>query len=209
MLLHHISGLYYLKGYNPMFTMLYEVADVLSGYPFRGAITAGEQGDVHVVQVRDAKSTGQISINGMVKTTLPGKKNPNWLRSGDVLFIAKGVKHFSALVDNLPSKTVCTPHFFMIRIKPEYQDKVKPEFICWQLNQIPAQRYFSITAEGSLHLIIRRQVLENVPIKLLDINEQKLISNMHNCAIEKQTKLQQLIECDKKEQDAIALNLLN
>lgn len=209
MLLHHISGLYYLKGYNPMFTMLYEVADVLSGYPFRGAITAEEQGDVHVVQVRDAKPTGQISINGMVKTTLPGKRNPNWLRSGDVLFVAKGVKHFSALVDNLPSKTVCTPHFFMIRIKPEYQDKVKPEFICWQLNQIPAQRYFSTTAEGSLHLSVRRQVLENTPLKLLDIKDQQLIANMHKCAIKERSVLLQLIENKDKEQAAIALNLLN
>nr|WP_244152553.1 hypothetical protein [Pseudoalteromonas spiralis] len=97
----------------------------------------------------------------------------------------------------------------MIRIKPEYQDKVKPEFICWQLNQIPAQRYFSTTAEGSLHLSVRRQVLENAPLKLLDIKDQQLIANMHKCAIKERSALLQLIENKDKEQAAIALNLLN
>ena len=192
-----------------MFTILCEVADVFSGYPFRGAIPADEIGDVHVVQVRDTRDTGEVFQDEMVKVILPGKKPPNWLLPGDVLFISKSVKHFSALVEDLPVKTVCSPHFFLIRVKTEYQNRVKPEFICWQLNQLPAQRYFSTTAEGSLNLIVRKQVLENTPIKLLDIKEQQLIANMHKCAIKERTALLQLIENKDKEQAAIALKLLN
>ena len=192
-----------------MFTILCEIADVFSGYPFRGTIPADENGDVHVVQVRDTRATGEVFQDEMVKVILPGKKAPNWLRSGDVLFVAKGVKHFAALVEDLPVNTVCSPHFFLIRVKPEYQNRVKPEFICWQLNQLPAQRYFSTTAEGSLHLSVRRQVLENTPIKLLDIKDQQLIANMHKCATKERTALSKLIENKDKEQAAIALQLLN
>lgn len=192
-----------------MFTILCEVTDVFSGYPFRGTIPADENGDVHVVQVRDTRATGEVFQDEMVKVILPGKKAPNWLRSGDVLFVAKGVKHFAALVEDLPVNTVCSPHFFLIRVKPEYQNRVKPEFICWQLNQLPAQRYFSTTAEGSLHLSVRRQVLENTPLKLLDIKKQQLIANMQRCAIKERTALFQLIKNQDKEQAAIALQLLN
>nr|WP_268841498.1 restriction endonuclease subunit S [Pseudoalteromonas sp. ACER1] len=192
-----------------MFTILCEVADVFAGYPFRGTIPSDENGDVHVIQVRDTRATGEVFQDEMIKVILPGKKAPNWLRSGDVLFVAKGVKHFSALVEDLPVKTVCSPHFFLIRVKPEYQNRVKPEFICWQLNQLPAQRYFRTTAEGSLHLSVRRQVLENTPLKLLDIKDQQLIANMHKCAIKERSALLQLIENKDKEQAAIALNLLN
>lgn len=192
-----------------MFTILCEVADVFAGYPFRGTIPSDENGDVHVIQVRDTRATGEVFQDEMIKVILPGKKAPNWLRSGDVLFVAKGVKHFSALVEDLPVKTVCSPHFFLIRVKPEYQNRVKPEFICWQLNQLPAQRYFRTTAEGSLHLSVRRQVLENTPLKLLDIKDQQLIANMHKCAIKERSTLLQLIENKDKEQAAIALNLLN
>lgn len=192
-----------------MFTILCEVADVFSGYPFRGTIPADENGDVHVVQVRDTRATGEVLQDEMVKVILPGKKAPNMLRSGDVLFVAKGVKHFAALVEDLPVNTVCSPHFFLIRVKPEHQNRVKPEFICWQLNQLPAQRYFSTTAEGSLHLSVRRQVLESTPLKLLDIKDQQLIANMHKCAIKERSALLQLIENKVKEQAAIALNLLN
>ena len=95
-----------------MFTILCEVADVFSGYPFRGTIPADENGDVHVVQVRDTRATGEVLQDEMVKVILPGKKAPNMLRSGDVLFVAKGVKHFAALVEDLPVNTVCSPHFF-------------------------------------------------------------------------------------------------
>ncbi|MCF2848348.1 restriction endonuclease subunit S [Pseudoalteromonas sp. ACER1] len=201
--------IFYKKVSAPMFTILCEVADVFAGYPFRGTIPSDENGDVHVIQVRDTRATGEVFQDEMIKVILPGKKAPNWLRSGDVLFVAKGVKHFSALVEDLPVKTVCSPHFFLIRVKPEYQNRVKPEFICWQLNQLPAQRYFRTTAEGSLHLSVRRQVLENTPLKLLDIKDQQLIANMHKCAIKERSALLQLIENKDKEQAAIALNLLN
>ncbi|WP_166419826.1 restriction endonuclease subunit S [Pseudoalteromonas sp. Z1A8] len=192
-----------------MFTILCEIADVFSGYPFRGTIPADENGDVHVVQVRDTRATGEVFQDEMVKVILPGKKAPNWLRSGDVLFVAKGVKHFAALVEDLPVNTVCSPHFFLIRVKPEYQNRVKPEFICWQLNQLPAQRYFSTTAEGSLHLSVRRQVLENTPLKLLDIKDQQLIADMHKCALKERAAMMQLIKNKDKEQTTIALKLLN
>ena len=108
-----------------MLTILCEVADIFSGYPFRGAIPADENGDVHVVQVRDTRDTGEVFQDEMVKVILPGKKPPNWLLPGDVLFISKSVKHFSALVEDLPVKTVCSPHFFLIRVKTEYQNRVQ------------------------------------------------------------------------------------
>lgn len=87
--------------------------------------------------------------------------------------------------------------------------RVKSEFICWQLNQLLPQRYFSSTAEGSLHLSVRRQVLENTPIKLLDIKDQQLIADMHKCALKERAAMMQLIKNKDKEQITIALKLLN
>ena len=140
---------------------LCDIADIRSGHPFRGCIEPDINGDVHVVQVRDTHATGEIIQNKIIKTTLTNKKHPDWLQPGDVLFVAKGARHFAALVENLPKQSVCSPHFFLIRVKNEFRNKVTPEFICWQLNQRPAQRYFQVTAEGSLYLSIRRQVLQN------------------------------------------------
>ncbi|MEH6594840.1 restriction endonuclease subunit S [Pseudoalteromonas marina] len=185
-------------------TRLSDIADIRSGHPFRGSIEPDIKGDVHVVQVRNTKATGEIIQDEVITTTLTSKKQPDWLKSGDILFVAKGAKHYSALVEDLPKQTVCSPHFFLVRIKPAFKELVTPEFICWQLNQLPAQRYFQTTAEGSLYLSVRRQILEYVPITMLPIEKQKQLTAMHHCAVKEQKVLQQLIEKRQQQLDAIA-----
>ncbi len=185
-------------------TRLSDIADIRSGHPFRGSIEPDIKGDVHVVQVRNTKTTGEIVQDEVIKTTLISKKQPDWLQSGDILFVAKGAKHYSALVEGLPRQTVCSPHFFLVRIKPAFKKLVTPEFVCWQLNQLPAQRYFQTTAEGSLYLSVRRQILENLPITMLPIEKQKQLTAMHRCAVKEQKVLQQLIENRQQQLDAIS-----
>lgn len=192
-----------------MKTRLCDIADIRSGHPFRGSIAPDKNGDVYVAQVRDAQTTGEIFQDKMIKTTLTGKKQPDWLKPGDVLFVAKGAKNFSALVENLPKKSVCSPHFFLIRIKPMLISEVTPKFICWQLNQLPAQRYFQAMAEGSLHVSIRRQVLENTPITLLPMEKQHQLTAIHRCALNEKKALQQIIENRQQLLDAIAIDTLN
>jgi hypothetical protein len=190
-------------------TRLGDIADIRSGHPFRGSIEPDVNGDVHVVQVRNTKATGEIIQDEVIKTTLTSKKQPHWLKSGDILFVAKGAKHYSALVEELPKQTVCSPHFFLVRIKPALKGLVTPEFICWQLNQLPAQRYFQTTAEGSLYLSVRRQILEYVPITMLPIEKQRQLTAMHRCAVKEQRALQQLIDNRQKQLEAIAISELN
>ncbi|MEI6858535.1 MAG: restriction endonuclease subunit S [Shewanella sp.] len=191
-----------------MNTKLYDIAEIRPGHPFRGSIEHINDGEAHVVQVRDTAPTGEVSSDAMIRTDLSGKKNPDWLQPGDVLFVAKGARHFAALVENLPKQSVCSPHFFLIRVKDEFRKKVTPEFICWQLNQLPAQRYFQVTAEGSLYLSIRRQVLEYTPITLLPLDRQHQLTAMHRCAVKEKNVLQQLINNRQHQLDAIAQNVL-
>lgn len=168
----------------PKNVKLYEIADIRLGHPFRGTIKPDEKGDVQVIQVRDTEETGEINTSRIVKTILKTKKTPDWLQNGDVLFIAKGARHHSVLVENISERTVCSPHFFMMRLKPEFKNIILPAFLCWQLNQQPVQRYFKATVEGSMYLSIRRKVLENVPIKILELEKQRQLIALHRCGVQ-------------------------
>ncbi|MGK0270397.1 MAG: hypothetical protein ACI88H_001043 [Cocleimonas sp.] len=190
-------------------TRLGDIADIRSGHPFRGSIEPDVNGDVHVVQVRNTNATGEIVQDEVITTTLTSKKQPDWLKTGDILFVAKGAKHYSALVEDLPKQTVCSPHFFLVRIKPAFKELVTPEFICWQLNQLPAQRYFQTTAEGSLYLSVRRQILEYVPFTMLPIEKQRQLTAVHRCAVKERKVLQQLIDNRQQQLEAIAISELN
>ena len=187
---------------------LRDIAGIRLGHPFRGTVKQYDKGDVNVVQVRDTGPTGEINQATLVQTELSTKKQPDWLQNGDVLFVAKGAKHYSALVQQVLEHTVCSPHFFVVRIKAEFKDMILPDFLCWQLNQQPAQRYFKATAEGSMYLSIRRQVLENVPIKVLTLEKQKQLTAMHRCAVKEQKVLQKLIENRQQQLEAIAIHAL-
>jgi len=78
-------------------TKLSEITEIRSGHPFRGSIVPNQDGDVHVVQVRDTRTTGEIIPDKIIQTQLTGKKQPDWLLPGDVLFVAKGARHYAAL----------------------------------------------------------------------------------------------------------------
>lgn len=95
-----------------------------------------------------------------------------------------------------------------MRLIPKFKDVNVPDFLCWQLNQQPAQLYFKATAEGSMYLSIRRQVLENVPIKVLKLEKQKQLVAMHRCAVKEQKILQKLIENRQQQLGAIAIHAL-
>lgn len=187
---------------------LSDIADIRLGHPFRGTVEQYDNGDVKVIQVKDTEATGEINQNTVVQTQLSTKKQPDWLQNGDVLFVAKGAKHYSVLVEQVLQRTVCSPHFFVVRIKPKLRDVILPDFLCWQLNQQPAQRYFKATAEGSMYLSIRRQVLENVPIKVLTVEQQQKLAALHRCSVREQKVLQKLIENRQQQLEAIAIHAL-
>lgn len=190
------------------YVCLSDIADIRLGHPFRGTVEQYDNGDVKVIQVKDTEATGEINQNTVVQTQLSTKKQPDWLQNGDVLFVAKGAKHYSVLVEQVLQRTVCSPHFFVVRIKPKLRDVILPDFLCWQLNQQPAQRYFKATAEGSMYLSIRRQVLENVPIKVLTVEQQQKLAALHRCSVREQKVLQKLIENRQQQLEAIANHAL-
>lgn len=185
------------------------IAKIYAGYPFRGAIKPDNNTGIYVVQARNINVLGEISTIKMITTELASQKQPNWLKHGDILFLAKGVKHYSVCVQNLPEQTVCSPDFFVIRLdQTALKTRVMPEFINWQLNQVPAQNYFKASAEGTLTLSIRRKVLEDVPITLLPLEKQQKIVKLYQTAIQEQAVLQRLIVSRQEQLKAIAIDVL-
>ncbi|MEH6550093.1 MAG: hypothetical protein V7744_08925 [Pseudomonadales bacterium] len=188
---------------------LRDIAEIRPGHPFRGSIEAIAGASTHVVQVRDADISGEIDAKNLLRTELTGRKQPDWLQNGDILFVAKGAKHFAACVDQLPEYSVCSPHFFIVRIEDTDATRVIPEFIAWQLNQKPAQRYFKTTAEGTMYVSIRRQVLEDTPLSLPTLEKQKQIVALNRAAVKEQKILRQLIDNRRQQLDAIARDVLS
>jgi len=133
---------------------------------------------VSVVQMKDVDLVDGIAWDSVVRTELPGRNPSVWLQDGDVIFTARGMNNRAIVVSNGPDKTVLSPHFFQIRTDP---CAVLPEFLAWQLNQSPAQRYFAQSAEGSAVIGIRKSILTEVMLLIPSLEEQYRIVEMIRC----------------------------
>lgn len=186
---------------------LKEVADIRAGYPFRGKIKEIEDGEARVIQMRDADPEDGVRWSGLIATDLPGKKQPDWLKPGDLLFVARGYRHFALHLDEIPSPTVLSPHFFRLTVHEDAE--VLPGFLAWQMNQEPAQHYFRKSAEGTQVLNIRRQVLEDLPIVVPSRQKQGIISRLNTTWRREQLVLKALADNRKRLLSALARQVLD
>lgn len=157
---------------------LKQIAQIRAGHAFRGRIEDIPGAAVRVIQMKDVDTERGINWTGLVATGLAGRKQPDWLKTGDLLFAARGNRYFAILLEDVPFDTVLSPHFFHLTVKREA--KVLPGFLAWQINQEPIQHYLQKSSHGSMIQAIGRQVLDNMPIAIPPLQQQEAVIALNN-----------------------------
>ena len=192
---------------------LKQIATINAGYPFRGKIPEVTGSPVVAVQMKDVSLTEGIRWSNCLETELTGKREPDYLATGDILVAARGSHNYAVQVDQALTSTgkqaVASPHFFLVRLKRESLKKknILPEFMMWLLNQTPAQRYFEQNAEGTLTKSIRRSVLEDAPVVVPPLAKQRAIIAMANTLGEEQKLIQRLVNNGERMMGVVANDL--
>jgi len=184
---------------------LANITIITAGYPFRGKIPEKSGGGVCVVQMKDVSSENGICWSSVIETELTGKKQPDWLMKGDVLFAARGSRNYAVMIDQDKEQIVAAPHFYILRVKTQM---LLPEFLVWQLNQRPLQNYFDSAAEGTLTKSVRRSILEKTEITVLPIERQRQILRLHETLLREKKLYAELIRNADKLMNAIASDLV-
>lgn len=170
---------------------LRDLTTLQSGYPFRGSIEESDEGDTLAVQMKDVDPDYGVNWSGVMRTSLAGRKQPDWLKSGDVLFVSKGARFYAVCIDEPPTPAVCSPHFFHLQVAPPVP--LLPAFLAWQINQPPFQRQLQQAAEGSSQLSIRRPVLESLTLSVPSLSDQHRIVALAELARQERHALHKLI----------------
>ncbi len=192
----------------PIDAISYELGSavrVRSGYPFRGSIDESVDGDTLAVQMKDVDSERGVNWAGVIRTSIAGRKQADWLKAGDVLFVSKGARFYAVCVDEPPGPAVCNPHFFHLRLVPHVP--LLPAFLVWQINQPPFQRQLQQAAEGSSQLSIRRPVLESLSLSMPSLADQQRIVALAELARQERRALHQLIHNREQQLQALAEEL--
>ena len=184
---------------------LASLTSISAGYPFRGKIDALPEGDVAVIQMRNADPETGIDWGGLSRIELPRASAKAFLRPGDIILSTRGGRNFPYCIEERAEQVVCSPHFFVIRVKT---DAILPQFLAWQMMQKSAQDYFEAGATGSHILNLKRDVVENLPITVPAMAEQRRIAELDAAVRTERAILTQLIDNRAAEMTAIARQLL-
>ena len=183
---------------------LKDIANIRAGHPFRGKVIENKDAPTKVIQIRDISRDGKINWETVISANVENKRgNVGWLQKGDVIFTARGPKNIAAcLAHELEEPIVCSPHFFIIQVtKP---DELLPEFLAWQLNQAPAQRYFDGMAEGSWQVGINKSSILELKLAVPDIDTQYKIIELAKTALKEKRIMLELIRNRESQLQGIA-----
>lgn len=184
---------------------LYEMAEISAGHPIRGAVDRLESGDVALLQIRDIDAEKGIAWTDALRVTPPGKRKPDYLIPGDVIFTSRGARNLAVAVMDVPCAAICAPNLFVIRLVGG--DSCLPEYLAWFMNQRPAQDYFLRSATGTNILNIRREVIEQLKVNVPSLHQQRAIIELDAAARLECEILRGLIKNRSQQMEALALGL--
>jgi len=177
------------------------IASLMAGHPFRGSIENTPDGEAAVVQMRDVDPDSGVDSANLVRVNLTGRKKPDYLKRGDILFIGRGYRLFAVFVDKELEYTVAGSHFFIIRIKSTCD--VRANYLTWYINNKRAQKYFSQHVAGTALPHVNRNTLENLPIVLPPLAVQDQMMKAHYCRLKEKVLLEALIQKKKQFADEL------
>jgi hypothetical protein len=172
---------------------LKKIAKIQSGYINRGKIDSRDDGNCLLLQAKDVDADSLSYRTDALVRFMPSLSGKDWfLKPGDILFMARGSRNFSVLIDKLPDSVLAAACFFVVRVS---NSEILPEYLCWYLNQSPVEEYLKRLSGRGVHMpVVRRAVLEGIDIPLPPIEIQKQVAEMTMLLLKEQDLYKELAE---------------
>ncbi len=150
---------------------LSQLAEVITGYTFRGPIHTEPGSSLFVLQAKNIREDILIDDADLTKTSVETSHTKAFAQNGDIVIGSRGI--FKAGVVRSDKQILATSSVYLLRIKSE--GAVLPEYLAIYLNSVAGQRnlYPCLTA-GTIRTLLKRD-LENIQIPLSSLDQQKQI----------------------------------
>jgi hypothetical protein len=151
---------------------LRELAEIRTGYPFRGGVRAEPAGGCLLVQAGNIDAdTGEVAGELMRIATPPGAQE-HVLRYGDVVMVGRGVRNVAAAFVRSEMPTIAAAHLMVLATMESLGG---PEFLAWFLNQPRTQARIRSLQSGSSVPFVPVAALESIEVPLPSVAMQKKI----------------------------------
>lgn len=177
--------------------LLHRLAKIQSGHHSRGRIDPLADGSHFLFQARDVDVHSlTYRIHAMIRFYPDMSRRDLILKKDDILFMARGIRNYSVLLQEIPDSTLAAAYFFIVRVSNKV---VLPGYLCWYLNQAPVEHYLNRHSGRGVHMpVVRRSVLENIEVPVPALEIQKKIMEVDSLMREERDLLSRLAEKRKE-----------
>jgi hypothetical protein len=152
---------------------LADVAEVRTGYPFRGKVLDDPRGTLAVVQMKDVSSVGQLHTDNYLHIKEEPAHGRHLLQLGDVLLQSRGSNYpAGAVVDQVHGIAALGLHV----LRPGKE--VLPEYLAWVMNHPTTRGSLREIARGSYIPFLSKTDLVDFLIPVPPIPTQQRIVNV-------------------------------
>ena len=183
---------------------LSKIAIIQSGFQSRTRVDSRKDGSHFLLQARDVNGEKlTYQTDNLIRFNPDSHGAERILRKNDILFMARGARNYSVLIDEIPDSTLAAACFFIVRASAE---NLLPAYLCWYLNQPPVGRYLVRHSGRGVHMpVVRRSVLEKLNIPLPNPEIQMTIVELETLRREEADLIHLLAEKRKQLITAICL----
>lgn len=161
---------------------LIDVAEIRTGYQFRGKVVPSDDANVAVIQIKDVDEHQCIDTSDLVPVKVENPE-PYLVSQGDVLFLSRGHRLCAVLVTDLVRDTIATGYFFIIRPKIGV---IRPSFLTWTINQPDFQESMRPFVRGSHIPMVSKLNFQDIIIRVPSLDFQDRIMTLQSlCEREK------------------------
>jgi hypothetical protein len=181
-----------------MWPQLHEIAEIHTGYPFRGKVVPEEGGDVAVIQMRDIDPAVGLRPDLCLHLRgQDGRFDKYLVRPGDLLMQSRGSRNTSVLVQQ-KVRGIAALGLYVIRAKHE---TVSPEYLAWYLGHSSVHPQLRDKARGTYIQFIPKSALGEIRIPIPNLDKQakivavqRLYAEQAKLTAELEQKLQELVD---------------
>jgi len=176
---------------------LRDLADIRTGYQFRGKVVPSDDANVAVIQIKDVDEERVVRTAELVSVE-SDKPEPYLVTRGDVLFLSRGHRLYAAVVSEPIRDTIATGYFFILR--PDVT-VIHPEYLAWAINGPEFQEALRPYVRGSHIPLVSKTDFQSLLLCVPPLDVQRQVLKLQELSRRErrltetiQAKRQQLIE---------------
>lgn len=154
-------------------TYINSIAQIQIGFQAKRKIEKDADASYHLIQAKDIDDTNSILVGGLDRFQPDRAPDKYMVHKNDIIFQARGSRHFASIVKQEIKNTLASGSFFIIRVQ---SNRILPNYLCWWMNQSRSQAYFNSQAKGSDISFVSKKELSKLKVPIPDIQIQQRIS---------------------------------